>query len=212
MRQIVFTDIHGMFNLFKNLYDSLDITNKDQLIFLGDYIDRGKQSKEVLDFMIGLKEKRVGDIFLLGNHEDMLLNNKELWLYNGGLATIKSFGLDLNNIQIEERYLNFINSLEYYQETENYIFVHAGIQPYYGDWRKEKQWMLWAREEFYNSKVETKKIIIYGHTISKEVRIDDNKIGIDTGGFYYKNLTCAILPYGDNTKINEIEFKNMKGE
>jgi serine/threonine protein phosphatase 1 len=201
-------DIHGCFNTFQTLLEQkIQISEGDRFILLGDYLDRGIQSKEVIDYIIGLKEKGVDIVPLLGNHESMLLdayNNEGLtskWIQNGGSETLKSFNLtSLKNI--EPKYIEFFKGLFYYFAFEEYLFVHAGfndsdINPF-----ADKYSMIWLCKQTYENPLLMNKIIIHGHRpitvdVCKEiVHSNKNVINLDTG-CVYSNMTG----YGTLTAI-----------
>jgi len=126
-------DIHGCFNSFKKLIEQkIQLTKSDKLVLLGDYIDRGSQSKEVIDYIIELIEKDFDIVPLRGNHEQMLLDaffddgHIPIWIFNGGNETLKSFGI--NSLKkLETKYLDFFGSLQFFFEFEAYLLVHAGF-------------------------------------------------------------------------------------
>ncbi|KKN67699.1 hypothetical protein LCGC14_0458430 [marine sediment metagenome] len=201
---IAIGDIHGEFDLLKSLITKLkdNYNLKDyKIIFLGDYIDRGKDSFKVVDYLIE-SNKEYDCIFLKGNHEDMLFNylndmshrDKDLFLYNGGIMTIDSYkdaGHDFRWEKMPKEHGKFFESLELIHETKDYFFVHAGIDPYFKD---DPYAHLWIREPFISSKINFGKRVVFGHTIHEDPVVQDNKIGIDTGAFYYGKLTSVVLP------------------
>jgi len=192
-------DIHGSFDSLKELVENeIQLQKSDKLILLGDYIDRGDKSKEVVDFIIELQEKGF-DIFpLMGNHEVMLLDtfedekNSTKWIQNGGNETLKSFGI-ISVKDIESKYIKFFNDLKYYYSFGDYLFVHAGFNDdvlypftdYYS--------MLWKCKESYTNPLLSEKTIVHGHNpirVSKcEERVlhGHHVINIDTGCVYKDN-------------------------
>jgi len=191
-------DIHGCYGLLKRLLEKLPIDwQKDKLIFLGDYIDRGTEVKKVLETVINLKSIYKDNVIcLLGNHEDMLLDylkgfNKILYLTLGGNDTINSYGGIQN---IPKTHIDFIKSLELIFETDEYIFVHAGLRPHIPVEQQSKDDLIWIRESFYESDYDWGKTIIFGHTPMATPFIQPNKIGIDTGAVYGGRLTAVELP------------------
>src|SRR5450759_2236851 len=132
-RLFAISDIHGCFKPFYELVvNTVKLKKSDQLILLGDYIDRGDQSKEVIDFITELYEKGFNITALTGNHEVMLSDAYQdpdmlpLWLMNSGMSTLSSFGIqDIR--EIDNHYLDFFTNLEYYKTFGNFIFVHAGF-------------------------------------------------------------------------------------
>jgi serine/threonine protein phosphatase 1 len=221
MKTYCISDIHGQAETLIKLLNKFDI--EQRFIFLGDYIDRGPESKGVLDILMNLPSKNV--IFLKGNHEDMLLrwlDNKIdplQWFQNGGYDTIISYGYiptgeNLDDIRKDFKktfynHLVFLNNLKLYYEDEKFIYVHAGINPKLSNWRKDKEnSYIRIREKFYNYPHNEEKTIIFGHTQTKELGMEDNdiwfgdkKICIDGGAAngYGHNLNCL--------EINERGFR-----
>ena len=200
-------DIHGCFDKLRALMDKIPINIiRDQLIFIGDYIDRGLNSIEVVDYLIALKKRIPGTIFLKGNHEDMLENyldgsDRFTYLLNGGQQTLDAY---LDRTDDPEKYpvpvehLEFFSALDLYYQTDDFIFVHAGLREKVPLESQEKTDLLWIRDEFIYSDFDYGKLVIFGHTPFKEPLVQSNKLGIDTGAVYGNRLTCVQLP--------EIEF------
>lgn len=199
-------DIHGCLNKLQRLINKLPVNNEiDILVFIGDYIDRGGFSKEVIDYVIELHDKFKNIIFLSGNHEQMFINylagtEEEMYLHNGGRATLISYGISPASSPAERKaaipanHLNFFRSLLPYYETDAYIFVHAGLMPGLSLQQQTIHDLLWIRQEFISSDYDFGKRIIFGHTPLKSPLIESNKIGIDTGAFSGGKLTCVELP------------------
>ncbi len=126
-------DIHGCFDSLKELIENNILLQKnDKLILLGDYIDRGAKSKEVVDFIIELLENSYNVIPLMGNHDALLLDafedekNISKWIQNGGDETLKSF--EISSVKdIESKYIKFFKDLRFYYSFEDCLFVHAGF-------------------------------------------------------------------------------------
>lgn len=198
MIQYVFSDIHGCYTEFMDVLNKTNLKDDDQLIFLGDYIDRGRDSYKVVEKVIELKHRN-NTVTLLGNHEDMLLHNTRLWLMNGGWNTHKSYERELNSeFYLPKTHRDFYESLDLYYETDKFIFVHAGfnsncIEPNY---------MLWTREEFYlHEPYSYGKTVVFGHTPFDKPLQKSLRIGIDTGCFATGVLTCLKI---DNNKTGFI--------
>ena len=195
-------DIHGNLSHLQRLIEEIKPAlnpQRDTLVFLGDYIDRGPDSKEVVDFVLKVRKEFPHVVCLKGNHEAMFLDwfldgkNYDLYLYNGGGATIRSYSQEGEFI-LPQAHLEFFTSLLLYYETEQYIFVHAGLR---GDIPLEEQDpndLIWIRDEFILSPHDFGKIVVFGHTPLQGVFIAPNKIGIDTGAVYGGKLTCLELP------------------
>jgi serine/threonine protein phosphatase 1 len=202
-------DIHGQIYKLRGLIDKLYIDEECLLVFVGDYIDRGDYSFEVIEYLISLS-KKYNCVFLKGNHEEMFMDfmsgiNEGLFVQNGGYATILSYGDNLYDIHQYTDYLerhlpvehvDFYQGLKNYYETEDYIFVHAGLLS--KDIPLEQQpidILLWERYDFINSDFDWGKKVIFGHTPNKEVLVMHNKICIDTGSYFEDGcLTCVVLP------------------
>jgi serine/threonine protein phosphatase 1 len=189
-------DIHGCFDSLKELVENkIQLQKSDKLILLGDYIDRGEKSKEVIDFIIELLENGYDVIPLIGNHEAMLIaaceNEKNIsqWIQNGGDKTLKSFDIGSLN-DIESKYIKFFNDLRYYCSFEDFLFVHAGFNDNVLNPFTDFYSMLWKCKESYSNPILEDKTIIHGHnpiSVSKcEERIlaKHHVINIDTGCVY----------------------------
>ena len=192
-------DTHGCFDSFKELVENkIQLQEDDKLILLGDYIDRGDKSKEVVDFIMELQEKGFDIISLRGNHEVMLLDayedekNISKWIQNGGNETLKSF--EINSVKdIEFKYIEFFNGLRYYYAFEDYLFVHAGFNDNVLNPLTDYYSMLWKCKESYTNPLLLAKTIVHGHnpvSVSKceeRVLAKHHIINIDTGCVYKDN-------------------------
>lgn len=199
-------DIHGCLEKLQTLMKKIDIDyQKDILIFIGDYIDRGRSSREVIDYIIRLREKSENVICLMGNHEQMFMNyldgvNEGLYLGNGGRATLESYGILLSdNVQerkakVSGKHLQFFRSLLPYYESDQYVFVHAGVRSELPLNEQAIDDLLWIRFEFIHNENDFGKTVVFGHTPMRDLMIEKNKIGIDTGAIYGGKLTCVELP------------------
>ncbi len=196
-RILAISDIHGCLSkLEKVLEEAKYNPNTDQLILLGDYIDRGKQSYEVVQRVKELVKG--GAIALKGNHELMAINafkgsGGTMWLYNGGRETLESYA---RNYAVINDDIEFFESLPDWHETDDYIFVHAGLDPEEPLPELTPQAdLLWIRDEWFNSDY-TGKPVIFGHTPMSDIQIWPNgkKIAIDTGAVFGGKLSCIELP------------------
>lgn len=195
-RLIAIGDIHGCFDSLKELVESkIQLDKNDKLILLGDYIDRGDNSKEVIDYIIYLQEKDYNIIPLIGNHELLLLEtfenekNKPKWIQNGGGETLKSLGIDsIKDISL--KYVDFIKKLRNYYSIENFLFVHAGFNDKILNPFEDTYSMVWESKFKYLNPVLTEKIIIHGHrpitfeNCVKQINENMQVINIDTGCVY----------------------------
>lgn len=204
-KTFVFGDIHGCHQALVALLQKISPDpDRDTLVFLGDYINRGPDSEKVISELIRLKKTFQHVITLMGNHEYIFLRylegaEKKFFLRMGGDQTLKSYGItepwpDSPAQFIPTDHSDFFRELLLFWENEEYIFVHAGMQPNTPLAEQGKDWLLWAREQFINTNHEYRKRVIYGHTPFKHPKVDHNKIGIDTGIVYGGKLTCLVLP------------------
>jgi serine/threonine protein phosphatase 1 len=196
-------DIHGCYDRLKALMEKIPIDcSRDTLVFIGDYIDRGPHSVEVVDYLIHLKKRVPEVIFLKGNHEDMLdkfLNGADRFTYllNGGQQTLDSYltkPVQSEFFPIPPDHMEFYKSLRLFYETEDFIFVHAGPRPRVPLKSQNTEDLLWIRNKFVSTKYDFGKRVIFGHTPLKKPLVEPNKIGIDTGAVYGNVLTCVQLP------------------
>jgi serine/threonine protein phosphatase 1 len=197
-------DIHGCARTLKKLMEQIQPAKNDTLVFLGDYIDRGPRIKDTIDFMINLKENGYRVIYLMGNHEWMLLDSFEnnlrefIWRYNGAKSTLKSFGIS-EITQLDSHYLQFFKNLEFYWQSANFLFVHAGFSDIPTQEFEDIQSNLWTRNETYTTPMLKDMYIIHGHTPTTiddlMERIDNGRkvLNIDTGCVYYKRLGTGAL-------------------
>lgn len=219
-RTLCISDIHGQYEMFKKLLNKVQFNPaEDKLILLGDYCDRGPKSKEVIE-LVSLHVNEHGAIALRGNHEELFLNfldgsDGHIFFFNGGEATVRSYlhpykdglihGLypEIRRF-INEKYkhhVDFIRGLPYYHEDEHHIYVHAGINPYYADWKNTpKNEMLWIRERFIECPLDDiEKTVVFGHTptlhIHKKMDVwfGEGKIGIDGGAAAGIQLNCLVI-------------------
>jgi serine/threonine protein phosphatase 1 len=198
-RTIAIGDIHGCYELLIELVERRIIFNpaEDRLIFLGDYLDRGTGSKEVVEFVTELKQNYPGQIVLLkGNHEELALrallcsgdekacaSDRMLWYLNGGRATVDNWG-GIENAR--NTLIPFIRSLDLYYETETHIFVHAGVPYGKSPETASEGELLWDRSFSYNGK----KTLVVGHTPKSGIERVRNIICLDTGAFMTGTLTA----------------------
>lgn len=198
MRLLAVGDIHGCLDKLEALVTKIRPSEDDRMVFLGDYINRGPDSRGVVDFLLDLKSK-VPCVFLLGNHEKMLLeflaNNNSEFLFNGGDKTLESY--NCNNFGgMPFSHISFFNELYPYYETNDHIFVHAGLKPGIPPKEQNLHDLIWIRDEFLYSDYDWGKTIVYGHTINRMPILLKNRIGLDTGCVYppsegYGCLTCC---------------------
>ncbi len=199
-------DIHGCLEMLRELIGLIRADPAlDTLIFIGDYIDRLGKGPDVIDYILDLKTRYTNLICLCGNHEVMLLNylageDEDLYLSNGGLATLAAYGIsqmdtpDERRAKIPTKHLRFLKSLLPYYETEEFIFVHAGLLPGFPLAGQSIHDLIWVRYDFIESDFDFGKRIVFGHTHMREPLVMANKIGIDTGAVFGGKLTAVELP------------------
>ena len=206
MRSYVIGDIHGCLNELACLVEGLPLEPSDRLIFLGDYIDRGPDSKGVISYLIEWRQQRNQEVvFLKGNHEDMFLSHLglpgrygDMFFFNGGGATLASYGISPSNVAPEDalsaiprEHLLFLEGLKSYCLLEPYLCVHAGIRPSIPLSQQSEEELLWIRDEFILNPHPLPYTVLFGHTPQKEVLFHlPYKIGLDTGLVYGNQLSC----------------------
>lgn len=198
-------DIHGCREKLERLIALIDFDDRrDTLLFIGDYIDRGPDPKGVVDYVLDLTKRLSRVVCLMGNHEQMLLNyvthgrDRDLFLFNGGRATLDSYGVSSaagrEEVLLPGDHMEFFRSLLPWYETEDYIFVHAGLRPGVPLEAQGLEDLLWIRYEFIDSSYDFGKVVVFGHTHMARPLIEPARIGIDTGAVYGGLLTCIEFP------------------
>ncbi|HXG67565.1 MAG TPA: metallophosphoesterase family protein [Blastocatellia bacterium] len=213
MATYVIGDIHGRPNLLDQLIENVpwDV-KKDKIVFLGDLIDRGPDAPGVVERVMAMAAANPNVVVLRGNHEQMLLDCLDYgdiqWLIpeNGGLATLKGYGIDLTqvedvtDIRIPEEHVEFMRSLPFYHEDDEAIYVHAGLIPGEHPSETDPDVLIWMRDmDFY--KGYEGKLCFFGHTpthyLPKEGRsrrfgiyIHGSAVGLDTSGDPESPLSC----------------------
>lgn len=189
-------DIHGCFDSLKELVEiKIQLQKNDKFILLGDYIDRGDKSKEVVDFIMELQAQGFDIIPLMGNHEALLLDafedekNISKWIQNGGDKTLKSFEISsLKNI--DSKYIEYFKGLRYYYAFGDYLFVHAGFNDNVLNPFTDYYSMLWKCKETYTNPLLSDKTIVHGHNPVNVAKCEERVISkhrvinIDTGCVY----------------------------
>lgn len=210
MGLIAIGDVHGCAESLAALIDTLDLQAGDHLVFVGDYVDRGPNSKSVIDQALKLRDE-YECVFLRGNHEAMMLDyldrgEFELWRMNGGLDTLDSYRGADGRVQIPESHIEFVRETELFYETEDFFFVHAGLR---ADLtvaenveREEERVFLWERGHLDAKDRDWEKTVVCGHTPHSEPINEEDLILIDTGCVYTRHpgmarLTAVRLPERD---------------
>lgn len=197
-------DIHGCASALAALLPLIE-ERAESFVFLGDYIDRGPDSKGVIDLLLDFRRRQPRTVFLMGNHELMLLDflvgqDSSFFLNAGGEATLASYGLtpdagpDVLRTRLPPEHLAFLNGLSMLWENEHCICVHAGLEPGVHLSRQTAGCCLWVRDEFIRSRHGFDKTVVFGHTPFVKPLVRRDKIGIDTGAVYGGRLTALLLP------------------
>ena len=207
-------DVHGCLDRLVALHEMIaeDITarpaQRTTLIHLGDYVDRGADSAQVIDWLINQPPVPADEIVnLMGNHEHMMLSavavaDKDapgLWLMNGGADSLLSWGINRSvppaewAALIPRPHLIFLRDLQINRRIGPYMFVHAGVRPHVPLDQQTRTDMLWIREPFLSSKADHGAVIVHGHTPKREPIVQPNRIAIDTGAVLGGALTCVVL-------------------
>ncbi|MZQ84050.1 serine/threonine protein phosphatase [Paenibacillus sp. 5J-6] len=220
-RTLVVSDIHGCVEEFKQLLVKVNFNaEEDQLVLLGDYVDRGPDSRGTVEYVMQLV-REAGAIALKGNHDQRFVEvlsevdplTEMKFFEHGGIQTFQSFcgqsNLDIK--QSKERilgkcldHITFLNNLPLYYEDEGHIYVHAGLNPAFVDWKTQPERdFMWIRAPFVQQPTVVKKTVIFGHTPAKDIHgkadvwFDRDKIGIDGGCPYGFQLNCLEIK-GEN--------------
>lgn len=210
-------DIHGRLDLTQSLLEKIwsdAPSGPNMLIFLGDYVDRGPASKDVIDYLIALKRPGWEIVMLAGNHEVSLLEflkNPEIypaWRTYGGAETLLSYGVrppmfsDAKEIRLAHEdfvakfplaHFDFLSNLPNFYEVGDYFFVHAGVRPGIPLEKQVADDLLWIRDEFLVSDQSFGKMVVYGHTPAEKPVVRANRIGVDTGAYATNELTAVKL-------------------
>lgn len=207
-RIIAIGDIHGCkIALEEMLFSKLQITKEESIYLLGDLIDRGPDSKGVIDTIISLENDGYTIHTLLGNHEEMMFqsvlneNTFNMWMRNGGAETLQSFHVNAYS-QIPEKYLAFFDRAKYYIKTDDYVFVHAGLNFNAENIFSDREAMLWIRDYKDFQPALDKRLLFHGHTPKPVEFIKNQKgncINLDGGCVYIEepllgNLVAVLLP------------------
>jgi len=213
--------IHGRYDFLSDLLEEVFASydsSSSELVFLGDYIDRGPQSREVIDLLLELRvemNQRFAPVFLKGNHEATLLDFLNdpgigpLWMQFGGAETLMSYGVrppefkgdearwaeasrDLRS-RLPKAHLDFFQTLLLSTERGCYFFAHAGVDPSKPIEMQSESDLLWVREPFLDDDWPLPRIIVHGHTPEPEPYHDNRRIGLDLGGYQTGRMAAARI-------------------
>lgn len=213
-------DIHGRLDLLRTLLDQIErhLDSSPQspsvhVVLLGDLIDRGADSAGVLRFLHGVQKRTDLLVVLKGNHEELMLRVLDgepgmmrAWMRMGGAATLRSFGIEPPEADedllaatkalaaaVPRDVVDWLRGLPLTARSGDYLFCHAGIRPGVPIKRQARDDLLWIREEFLNDLTDHGVVVVHGHSISSEVEVRPNRIGIDTGAYRTGVLTALCL-------------------
>jgi serine/threonine protein phosphatase 1 len=170
-------------------------------VFLGDYVDHGPDSQGVVQFLIELQRTHPDrDVFLKGNHEDLILAAADSdlfegrWLDNGGIQTLESYELT-TAAEIPGDHLDWLRRLPLFFDDGQRFFVHAGVHPDRPLDRQDEDDLLWIRKPFLLSEKDYGRLVVHGHTPTPNGLPDQrpNRLNIDTGAVYGRSLTAAVF-------------------
>jgi serine/threonine protein phosphatase 1 len=214
-------DIHGRADLLQQMTGLIredaarHAAARNVVICLGDYVDRGPDSRAVIDLLRAAPLPGFEQVLLRGNHEDFMLHFLTdasvgwPWLANGGRETLESYGIDPPSAQagpdaleraqraLAERlpveHIAFLQGLKPLHEEGDFCFVHAGVKPGVALAKQREHDLLWIRDEFLTSHADFGRIIVHGHSITPVPDVRPNRIGIDTGAYMSGRLTCLVI-------------------
>jgi serine/threonine protein phosphatase 1 len=219
-RAFAIGDVHGRFDLLEQLLARVhrDLDRRPPrhclLVFVGDLIDRGPQSAEVIEYLSSYRRHGVKTVFLLGNHEEVLLRilggDAPLiakWCSFGGAQCLESYGVDAKRLAslseadalatvraaIPKAHVAFLESFADSCRFGDYLFVHAGIRPGIEVDQQRQSDLRWIRDPFLLDETDHGFVVVHGHTIRPEVEIRANRIGIDTGAYRTGVLTALAI-------------------
>jgi serine/threonine protein phosphatase 1 len=224
-------DVHGRADLLERLQDLIQedadrsSAARKVVVYLGDYVDRGPHSGDVIDILLEERLHGFESVHLLGNHEDALLtflNDISVargWFAFGGLATLQSYGLrpDPSDAENPDRlrelqakfaaalppsHLQFLQELALYHLEGDYLFVHAGLRPGKPLEKQDPRDLICIRDEFLASRADHGHVVVHGHSIAEEPQVARNRIGIDTGAYATGRLTALRLEAKDRVFLS----------
>jgi len=216
-------DVHGRFDLMQDVLARISVDasahpadTSRSLVFLGDYIDRGSESRGVVEALLRDPLPGFDTVRLMGNHEEAFLafldghSDGLDWLSFGGLETLMSYGVPLRRMPrtqeaiaelrlsvssiVPSSHVEMLRRCLLHHSAGDYVFVHAGVRPGVPFERQTPTDLMWIRDDFLNSRIPLPKhVVVHGHTICDLPQDREYRINIDTGAFASGRLTCLVL-------------------
>ena len=232
-------DIHGRADLLRTLLAMIEDDAQRQgrarnvLILLGDYVDRGPDSRGVIELLLDPPLTGFQTVCLMGNHEDMMLTflddaqAADGWLMNGGQATLESYGVmvppgaaDPQTMQdglcqaLPPSHLTFLRGLALYHVEGDFLFVHAGVRPGMSIAAQDPHDLIWIRDDFLRSKKDHGQVVVHGHSVTFEPSVFPDRprpvrIGIDTGAYLTGSLTCLAITGTDRRWLRTLPGRQI---
>lgn len=228
-------DVHGRLDLLERMIATIDRDRhdngraRDYLILLGDLIDRGPDSRGVIEFLMRLPSEGIRPIFLMGNHEEMMLRvlgdepeAVHQWLTYGGYEFAQSYGVEVGRLAtlapteaaamirtaVPASHFSFIEGFADSFTFGDFLFVHAGLRPGKSLADQDPHDLRWIREEFLNDETDHGCMVVHGHTISAAPEEMENRIGIDTGA-YQTGILTALRIEGAKRRMISIDERDI---
>ncbi len=225
-------DIHGCIDELDRVVGEVrnDLSTRPHadplLVFLGDYTDRGPDSRGVIETLISLEAEPLPTVFLMGNHDERFLGylddpaamttSKYHWLQAaiGGGQTLASYGIygadaaqpaaghEAFRAAVPQAHVDFLRRLQLSRIVGNYLFVHAGIRPGVALADQEQADLIWIRDEFLHHTEPHEHIVVHGHTPVHRVENHGNRIAVDTGAVFGRHLSCVVLEDGTQHELD----------
>lgn len=215
-------DIHGELDMLKEALAKIEQDGGPdaRVVFVGDYVDRGPDSRGVIQYLIDGLAAGKNWVCLLGNHDrmfsyfmedsprnDMRMRIRFTWLHDrlGGKDTLASYGVDVNEdntllavhssarTSVPSSHLEFLQSRPYSHQEGQLLFVHAGIRPDVPFEQQDQDDLIWIRQEFHEDSRQYPWLVVHGHTPVSEARHYGNRVNLDTGAGYGEQLTTAVF-------------------
>lgn len=213
-------DVHGRLDLLERLLARIESEiaerpkRKTSIVFLGDLIDRGPASAQVVERLRTYAPPGASTHFVMGNHEEVMVrvlsgetNLLQSWLKFGGIETLRSYGVDARKLArmqsaevvslltqtVPPEHVEFLRSFADSISFGGYLFVHAGIRPGIDLAEQSQSDLRWIREPFLDDTTDHGFVVVHGHTITNSVEVTPNRIGIDTGAFCTGTLTALAI-------------------